>query len=92
MAIDDWFDPVDIYSFDDWVIDLPYPGGAWRTKDGQWIDVHRMEDRHIKNCIKLLNNEDINFDCHAEEWIKRFNQELEWRKNERAKNINSPIY
>ena len=33
----------------------------WKTKNGKYIDINKMETGHIKNCIKCIENGKIKF-------------------------------
>ena len=44
---------------------------TWRTKDGREIKLTDMTDSHIKNCMRLIGEDD--------EWYWRFKEELDRR-------------
>lgn len=63
----------------------------WTTKEGNKIDVSKMETSHIENCIKglkagknfgtvkkeYLNDDEIAYiDDKSDYWIRRFTKEL----------------
>lgn len=50
--------------------------GVWTMKDGQTIRLDQMSDRHIQNCIRMLNDKDGEI---PELWVKRFQKELDFR-------------
>lgn len=50
--------------------------GVWTMKDGQTIRLDQMSDRHIQNCIWMLNDKDGEI---PELWVKRFQKELDFR-------------
>lgn len=50
--------------------------GVWTMKDGQTIRLDQMSDRHIQNCIRMLNDRDGEI---PELWVKRFQKELDFR-------------
>ena len=66
--------------FDDYRIDAifarDYPFGVpcdmWVTRDGQKIKLSDMTDRHIKNCMKMVGEDDP--------WYSEFFKELERRQ------------
>ena len=71
--------------FEDWYMDTvfeedyPYglPSDTWTTKDGEEIKLTDMTTQHIKNCMKLVGEDD--------DWYDKFNEELERRKLEKPK-------
>lgn len=50
--------------------------GVWTMKDGQTIRLDQMSDRHIENCIRMLEKK---YGEIPELWADRFKKELEWR-------------
>lgn len=50
--------------------------GVWTMKDGQEIKLTDMANRHIENCIRMLEKKDGEI---PELWADRFKKELEWR-------------
>ena len=68
--------------FEDWYADdlfeedYPYglPSDTWTTIDGKEIKLTDMTVKHIKNCMKLVGEDD--------DWYDAFNKELERRKAE----------
>lgn len=50
--------------------------GVWMMRDGQEIKLTDMTNRHIENCIRMLEKKDG--EIH-ELWADRFKKELEWR-------------
>lgn len=50
--------------------------GVWTMRDGQTIRLEQMSDRHIQNCIWMLNDKDGEI---PELWVKRFQKELDFR-------------
>lgn len=55
--------------------DFPYdvPSDYWRTKDGTKIKVSDMSESHIRNCMRMVGEDDG--------WYARFEKELERRKD-----------
>lgn len=51
-------------------MDHPFgmPSDTWTTKDGRKIKLKDMTERHIKNCMRLVGEEDL--------WYERFQKEL----------------
>ena len=56
--------------------DFPFgvPCDAWRTKSGEEIAVKDMTTAHIKNCMRLVGEDD--------DWYAEFAEELARRKGE----------
>lgn len=50
--------------------------GVWMMRDGQEIKLTDMTNRHIENCIRMLEKKDGEI---PELWADRFKKELEWR-------------
>lgn len=50
--------------------------GIWRTKDGRVLSVEEMEVGHIKNCINMLERNNVPF---RKPYIKKFIDELHKR-------------
>lgn len=50
--------------------------GTWIQKDGTTINIREMSDRHIRNCIGMLEKKSTEY---AEMWIGRFERELSFR-------------
>lgn len=48
----------------------------WTTKDGEKIPLSKMETRHIRNCIRLLESRGK----FKHKWYRIFQDELERRK------------
>ena len=63
------FDDMADYQFEGY---FPFgiPGEVWHSKYGN-IPVREMTTRHIKNCMKIVGEDD--------EWYRVFQQELERR-------------
>lgn len=59
------------YAFE---IDYPFglPSNKWKTKDGRTILISDMSEAHIKNCMKIVGEDDA--------WYEIFTQELKRRK------------
>lgn len=56
--------------------DFPYgvPGKTWCTKDGKEIEVAKMTEAHIKNCMRMIGPKDPWFDYFATELKRRIDQ------------------
>ena len=52
---------------------------SWRTKDGSYIPITDMTQKHIKNCLFLLQAKKE----FTDSWIEIFQEELKERKNAR---------
>lgn len=50
--------------------------GLWQTKDGQLLQVSKMTDKHIANCLSMLQR---NFNPYTEPFIQMFVKEQEKR-------------
>lgn len=57
--------------------------GNWTQRDGTVINIAKMDDRHIRNCIRMLQRQEEEYgsDDMREEWIERFKEEMERREN-----------
>lgn len=55
--------------------------GNWTQKDGTVIPISKMEDSHIRNCLRMLKRQEEKYgtDDIREAWIDRFTKELERR-------------
>ena len=55
--------------------DFPFgiPSNVWRTKDGRKIPIVKMTDSHIKNCMRIVGEDDG--------WYWVFQKELNRRSN-----------
>lgn len=53
--------------------DYPFgiPTDTWTTKDGRKIKLSEMTIQHIKNCMRVVGEDDL--------WYERFHKELEKR-------------
>lgn len=54
--------------------------GVWTQRNGIDINIEDMTNRHIMNCISMLQPKE-NSSKSARLWIKRFKQELKARGN-----------
>lgn len=54
--------------------EIPEP--IWTTKNGDKIPLSKMETRHIRNCVRLLETKGK----FNHKWYKIFQEELERRK------------
>ena len=54
--------------------DYPFglPGDVWSTRDGRKIKLADMSDSHIRNCMRIVGEDDG--------WYSRFQQELQSRR------------
>ena len=50
--------------------------GIWRTKDGRVLKVEEMGVEHIKNCIRMLERNNVPFRAP---YVRMFTEELEKR-------------
>lgn len=59
--------------------DYPFgvPGETWRTKGGAKIKVSEMTTHHIKNCMKIVGEDDA--------WYSVFQNELNRREKQNGK-------
>ena len=59
----------------DYAFEIDYPFGVasdtWQTRDGRKIPVKQMTEKHIRNCMKLVGEDD--------DWYGRFERELKER-------------
>ena len=54
--------------------DYPFgiPGGYWKTRDGRRMQITEMTNGHIRNCMKIVGEDN--------EWHDVFEKELQRRK------------
>lgn len=56
--------------------------GLWKAKGGELLEIKKMTSSHIKNCIKMLSDDDY---CNLplkKGYIKAFEKELKRREKE----------
>lgn len=63
--------------FSDYMFEIDYPFGMpcdeWTTKDGRKIKITKMTTEHIKNCMKIVGEDDL--------WYSHFEKELKGRES-----------
>lgn len=57
--------------------------GIWVQRDGTHIPIKKMQDSHIKNCIRMLERGEPN--ALKEVYIKQFEKELKKRSRDMEK-------